>query len=71
MKSGSNRKAQKAGTETAPGPGRPQGDVPLGLTDTVAQSLLHIQTELGDSPDLLIRRIQIGEHAAWKQPLFI
>lgn len=60
MKSGSNRKAQKAGTETAPGPGRPQGDVPLGLTDTVAQSLLHIQTELGDSPDLLIRRIQIG-----------
>ncbi|MEK3757624.1 spore germination protein [Paenibacillus sp. FSL R7-0337] len=58
MKSGSNRKTQNAGADTAPG--RPQGGVPLGLADTVAQSLLYIQTELGDSPDLLIRRIQIG-----------
>ncbi|MEK3904142.1 spore germination protein [Paenibacillus sp. FSL R7-0179] len=60
MKSGSNRKTQKAGAETAPESVRPQSGVPLGLADTVAQSLLHIQTELGDSPDLQIRRIQIG-----------
>lgn len=60
MKSGSSRKAQNAGADTAPGPGQPEGGVALGLADTVAQSLLHIQTELGCSPDLLIRRIQIG-----------
>lgn len=60
MKSGSNRKTQKAGAEAAPESVRPQSGVPLGLADTVAQSLLHIQTELGDSPDLQIRRIQIG-----------
>ncbi|MBP2112301.1 spore germination protein [Paenibacillus silagei] len=60
MKSGSNRKAQNAGADSAPRPGQPQGSVPLGLADTVAQSLLHIQTELGGSPDLQIRRIQIG-----------
>ncbi|MEK3835325.1 MULTISPECIES: spore germination protein [unclassified Paenibacillus] len=60
MKSGSNRKAQNAGADPAPRPGQPQGSVPLGLADTVAQSLLHIQTELGGSPDLQIRRIQIG-----------
>ncbi|MEK5032748.1 spore germination protein [Paenibacillus sp. FSL R7-0302] len=60
MKSGSSRKAQNAGADTAPGPGQPEGGVALGLADTVAQSLLHIQTELGGSPDLLIRRIQIG-----------
>lgn len=71
MKSGSNRKAQNAGADPAPRPGQPQGSVPLGLADTVAQSLLHIQTELGGSPDLQIRRIQIGENAGWKRPLFI
>lgn len=60
MKSGSNGTSQNAGADTAPGPGQPQGGVPLGLADTVAQSLLHIQKELGDSPDLLIRRIEIG-----------
>ncbi|MEK3794061.1 spore germination protein [Paenibacillus sp. FSL R7-0204] len=60
MKSGANRKSKNAGADTAPGPGQPQGGVALGLADTVAQSLLHIQTELGGSPDLLIRRIQIG-----------
>lgn len=58
MKSGSNRKAQAPGTGSAAG--QPSGSAPLGLADTVAQSLINLQTELGGSPDLKIRRIRIG-----------
>ncbi|WNS45764.1 spore germination protein [Paenibacillus sp. MMS20-IR301] len=57
MKSMTKRNAQATGTEV-PGE-QPVRIVPC-LADTVAQSLSYIQSELGGSPDLKIRRILIG-----------
>lgn len=58
MKSRSNRKEQTAGAGSAAG-GQPD-QTPLGLADTVSQSLANIRTELAGSPDLKIRRVCIG-----------
>lgn len=68
MKSWSNKHKQTTAATPANQPA--EGGTPY-LSDNVARNLDNMQSELGGSPDLKVRRIQIGENAGLKRRQFI